>query len=98
MDATVAVLPTLDELRRYVRTRLCAHEHLDPVQTPFFQALVTKRGRPCGLFFQIQGPRRVRTYALWAGDDNRIFFYDSSGQRIAEARLSDAPDPQSLAA
>jgi hypothetical protein len=98
MEATVAVLPTLDELRSYVRKRLCAHEQLDPAQTPFFQALVTKKGRPCGLLFQIQGPRRVRTYALWAGDDNRIFFYDSTGQRVSETRLSDAPDPQALAA
>src|SRR5690349_15898693 len=98
MEATVAVLPTLDELRSYVRKTLCAHEQLDPTQTPFFEGLVTRKGRPCGLFFQIQGPRRVRTYALWAGDDNRLFFYDSTGQRVGEARLSDAPDPQSLAA
>jgi|SRR5690349_5495077 hypothetical protein len=98
MGATVAVLPTVDDLRTYVRRTLCAADNLDPAQTPFFEAVVTKKGRPCGLFFQIQGPRRVRTYALWAGDEARLFFYDSTGQRVAETRLGDAPDPQALAA
>jgi hypothetical protein len=96
MDAVVA-LPTLDELRRHVLTTLCAHDHLDPNQTPLFQALIKRRDRPCGLFFQAQGPRMLKTYAVWAGEENRILFYDSTGARFAEVRLSDAPDPLKLA-
>ncbi len=96
MDAVVA-LPTLDELRRHVLATLCAHDHLDPNQTPLLQALVKRRDRPCGLFFQAQGPRLLRTYAVWAGEENRILFYDSAGARFAEIRLSDAPDPLKLA-
>ncbi|MCC6419492.1 MAG: hypothetical protein IT429_14765 [Gemmataceae bacterium] len=96
MDAVVA-LPTLDELRRHVLATLCAHDHLDPNQTPLLQALVKRRDRPCGLFFQAQGPRLLRTYAVWAGEENRILFYDSAGARFAEVRLSDAPDPLKLA-
>lgn len=97
MDAVVS-LPTLDDLRRYVRETLCAHDHLDPKQTPLFQALVKRGGKACGLFFQIQGPRLLKTYALWAGEENRIFFYAASGERFAQARLCDAPDPEKLAA
>jgi hypothetical protein len=97
MDAVVA-LPSLDELRQYVLRRLCAHDNLDPAQTPLFQGVIQRGGRPCGLFFQAQGPRLLKTYAVWAGEEDRILFYDSTGGRFAEARLSEAPDPRKLAA
>src|SRR5206468_3317140 len=93
MSLTTTSLPTLPELRRHVLEILCKHDQLDPQQTPFYQGLITRAGRPCGLFFQVQGPRQVRTYALWAGDENRILFYDNTGVRFAETRLCDAPDP-----
>jgi hypothetical protein len=89
-------LATLDELRGYVRAVLCGHDQLDPEQTPLSHTVVRRRGRPCGLFFRLSGPRRVRTYAVWAGDENRVLFYDSHGVRFAEARLSEGPDPREL--
>jgi len=95
---TVVCLPTLDALREHVRNTLCAHDQLDPAQTPLHQAVIKRSGRPCGLFFQVQGPRLVKTYAIWAGEEDRILFYDSNGQRFAEVRLSEAPDLGRLAA
>src|SRR5262245_62046256 len=95
---TVVALPTFDDLRRHVLHTLCSHDKLDPVQTPMRQAIITRSGRPCGLFFQLQGPRLLKTYAVWAGEENRILFYDSTGARFGETRLSDAPDPLKLAA
>ena len=97
MSAVVS-LATLDALREHVRQTLCSHDQLDPSQTPLHQAVITRSGRPCGLFFQAQGPRMVKTYAVWAGEEDRILFYDSNGQRFAEVRLSEAPDPRKLAA
>jgi hypothetical protein len=94
----VVSLPTLEDLRQHVRDVLCNHEHLDPAQAPLFQAVITRRGRPCGLLFQVQGPRLLKTYAVWAGEENRILFYDSTGQRFGESRISEAPDPRKLAA
>ena len=32
------------------------------------------------------------------GEEGRILFYDSTGGRFAEARLTEAPDPRNLAA
>jgi hypothetical protein len=95
MDA-VACLPTYETLRDHVLQILCCHDQLDPQQTPLHQAVITRRGRPCGLFFQIQGPRRVKTYAVWAAEEDRVLFYDSQGVRIAQTRLSEAPDPAKL--
>jgi hypothetical protein len=96
MDVRVVPLPTLDRLRQFVLETLCERDHLDPQQAQLSQGLVQRRGRPCGLFFQVRGPRLLRTYAVWAGDEHRILFYDSTGERFAEARLSDAPDPAKL--
>jgi len=62
------------------------------------EALILRRDRPCGLFFQVEGPRLLRNYAVWAGEEHRILFYNSCGERVAETRLAEAPDPRSLAA
>jgi hypothetical protein len=96
MSTTIA-LPTLQELRQYVLEVLCQHDQLDLSQTPLSQALITRGNRPCGLFFQVKGPRMLKTYAIWAGEENRILFYDATGCRFAETRLSDSPDPAHLA-
>lgn len=96
MDA-VASLPTVEQLGRYVLETLCRNDRLDPTQTPLHRAVITRKGRPCGLFFQVQGPRLLKAYAVWAGEEDRILFYDSTGQRFAEVRLSEAPDPLKLA-
>ena len=82
----VASLSTLDELRQHVLDTLCTHDRLDPGQTPLRQAVISRSGRPCGLFFQVQGPRLLKTYAVWAGEEDRILFYDSTGLRFQETR------------
>ncbi len=96
--SVVACLPTLDDLRQHVLQTLCSHDKLDSQQTPLNESVLLRAGRPCGLFFQAQGPRLLKTYAIWAGEENRILFYDCTGARFAETRLSDAPDPVKLAA
>lgn len=92
MAHQVAALPTLDELRAHVLSTLCGHDRLDPGQTPLYQGVITRAQRPCGLFFQTQGPRMLKTYAIWVSDEHRILFYDSTGLRFAETRLSDSPE------
>src|SRR5437870_5661349 len=93
----VIALPTMPELCQFVLDALCRHDNLDPNQTPLEQAIITKRGQPCGLFFQVLGPRLLKNYAIWAGEENRILYYNSSGERVAETKLSEAPDPRALA-
>ena len=92
----VAHLPTFDELKQHVLRKLCEPDQLDPTQTPLLQAVITRRGMPCGLFFQAQGPRLLKSYAVWAGTENRILFYNCNGERTAETRLCEAPDPGRL--
>lgn len=98
MTVRFAALPTLDQIRSHVRLTLCKYEKLDPDQTPLLESVIKRRGRPCGIFFQIQGPRLLRLYAVWAGEEDRILFYDNTGVRLSETRLSEGPDPLELAA
>jgi hypothetical protein len=98
MEVNFASLPTLEQLRLHVHQKLCSHDFLDPTQAPLCQALILRSGKPCGLFFHVQGPRLSKTYAVWAGPEDRILFYDSTGQRFAETRLSEGPDPLEMAA
>jgi hypothetical protein len=94
----VLCLPNFDLLKKYVHQVLCDKDHLDPAQAPLQQSIILQRGKPCGMFFQVSGPRLLKTYAVWAGEQNRVLFYDSTGERFAEAELSEGPDPRRLAA
>ncbi len=98
MDVNFVSLPSLEKLRAHVLQTLCAHDRLDPKQTPLYQAIIRRSGKPCGLFFQVQGPRLLKTHAVWAGQENRVLYYDSTGLRFAESRLCEGPDPLDLAA
>ena len=91
--STVVDLPSFDSLVDYVRQTLCDHDKLDPGQTPLSRACLRRQGRVCGMIFELEGPRLLRTYAIWAGDEQRLLFYDSTGKRFAEVRLGDGPDP-----
>jgi len=96
--AAVASLPTLEALRRHILETLCLHDRLDPQQAVVHEGVIHRAGRPCGLFLQVTGPRMVKSYAVWAGEESRILYYDSSGLRFAETRLSESPDAAALAA
>lgn len=98
MKVTVRSLPGVDDLRNYVHETLCLHDHIDPQQAPLQHFRITRRDRLCGFYFQVNGPRSLKVHAIWAGDENRILFFDSTGTRYAETRLSESPEPGKLAA
>ena len=84
-------LPTLETLRHHVLENLCRFDQLDPQQTPLHERVITRRGRPCGVFFEVRGPRLLKNFAVWAGEENRILYYNGSGERVAETRLTAGP-------
>lgn len=92
MRDEVIATPTLDDLTGFVHRALCEPDALDPTQTPLVKSMLTKTGRPCGFLFHVVGPRLLRTSAVWAADEHRILFYNSTGQRVREVTLSEAPD------
>lgn len=98
MEESVVALPTSDALTRFIRDMLCSHDHLDPAQTPIYRAELKRRGTRCGFIYHVEGPRLLKTSAVWAGDENRILFYDSAGIKFSEVKLSESPMTDSVAA
>ena len=91
-------IQSVEELRRYVQQTLCERHALDPNQFPMSESLLTRGGRPCGLYFCQPGPRLMRAHAVWDSKLAVVAFYDASGERFHQVRLKDGPDAQRLAA
>ena len=87
MSDIVPGIHTFDELRFYVRTKLCEKENLLTEQSKFREAPLIKQGQLCGFQFALQGPRQVRLGAVWATDHNIIYFYDTRGNRYHKVHL-----------
>lgn len=93
----IHAVASLGELSELIRLKLCAQDRLDPAQTPLRTAVLVRGNRPCGMVFEVCGPRRTRCHAIWAAEENRVLLYDSAGRRSGEMGLSDAPDIQEAA-
>jgi hypothetical protein len=91
MSQAVFACAAMEELVAYVHRVLCEKDALDPAQTPLFRTPLRKGNRLCGLIFHVEGPRLLRTSAVWSADDDRVIFYDSTGLRFQETRLSESP-------
>ena len=95
MSRVVAAFSAVEELAGFVHEVLCDKDALDPTQAPLFRTPLRRGERVCGLVFHVEGPRLLRTSAVWSADDGRIIFYDSSGLRFREVELSESPAPSS---
>ena len=91
MSRSVVAFSAVEDLAEFVHSVLCDRDALDPTQAPLFRTPLKRGGRACGLVFHVQGPRLLRTSAIWSNDDGRIIFYDSSGLRFQEVSLSESP-------
>jgi len=92
MAGPVLAFAAVEELAAFVHQTLCEQDALDPAQTPLYRTPLKRGGRVCGLVFHVEGPRLLRTSAVWSADDGRVLFYDSTGTRAREVRLSEAPE------
>ncbi|HEV3439572.1 MAG TPA: hypothetical protein VG122_19565 [Gemmata sp.] len=91
MSLAVVACAALEDLAALVHKELCDKDALDPAQTPLFRTPLRKGSRVCGMVFHVEGPRLLRTSAVWSADDDRVIFYDSCGLRFREMHLSESP-------
>jgi len=91
MSQAVVACAAVEQLAAFVHQVLCDRDALDPLHAPLFRTPLKKGERTCGLIFHVEGPRLLRTSAVWSADDDRIIFYDSTGERFHETRLSESP-------
>ena len=96
MNDRLEAIQSLDDLRKFIHSALCDKENLVPEQFRMNEMSLVKGGRQCGLQFCLRGPRSVRLGAIWAADQNMLYFYDARGERYLKLRLrqrifADAP-------
>lgn len=87
MPRVVDDIRTIEQLQAYVHEVLCSKENL--LEEMFVTQMTTLRrgGTSCGLQFQLRGPRCVKLGAVWAAEQNVVFFYDTRGNRYLKVRL-----------
>lgn len=73
-----------DALRKLVRGRLAELGHLEEDAFPMTERVVVKRGRPCGVYFCLHGPRSVKLTAVADFQTKKVMLYGSDGQRAGQ--------------
>jgi hypothetical protein len=91
-------LQSLNDLREYVSEILCEHNGLEVGAFPMSERILVRRGKPCGIYFCLHGPRAVKFSAIWETQQNSVLFYGSGGERIGRTQLVEAPQLELAAA
>jgi len=100
MLTTCHEIQNLEDLRQYVNETICQHEQLEIGAFEMSERILTRGGRPCGIYFCVHGPRQVKLSAIWETERNTVLFYGSDGERFQRTQLLDGPslEVQPLAA
>lgn len=94
MQLTRAEFNDVCQLRHYVAQTLCRENDIEVGVFQITERVLKRRGRPCGVYFCLHGPRSVKLTAIWETEKNTILFYGSTGERFKQTRLKDSPDIQ----
>lgn len=82
-------IENLDDLRSYINRVLCDQEQLVLGAFRMTERLLTRGGRPCGMYFCVHGPRSVKISAVWDALTGAVLFYGSSGERFHKMLLEE---------
>lgn len=98
MPPAVFSTTSFTELEQFMLQTLCHHERLEAGLVQVRRTLMRQGAEVIGLVIRVQGPRLMRSHAIWAERENRILFYDSAGHRFAVVKLSESPEIAQAAA
>lgn len=85
--SNIDAVTTVQDLTHYIHQTLCEVENLLEEQFSTRVMELKKAGRFCGLQFTLNGPRNVRLGAVWASDQNIVYFYNARGERYHKLQL-----------
>lgn len=91
-------IDNVNDLREYINLTLCEYYQLQNGAFQMTEQVLVRAGKPCGIYFCLNGPRAVRFSAIWETDGNQILFYGPGGERFLKTQLSEAPILESAAA
>ena len=98
MPPTAAEINTVEDLHQWVHEVLCQRENLLAEMFTTQATVLRQGGKDCGLQFTLQGPRCVKLGAVWAADQNVVYFYDTRGRRYLKEKLPNRLRAESSAA
>lgn len=75
----------LDEVRSFVRRRICELHGLVAEAYEMSERYIHRGDRICGLYFCVHGPRSVQLTAIWDHERNTAIFYGSRGERLEQS-------------
>lgn len=81
----------LEDLRDYVNETLCDRYELQIDAFQITERTLRRGGKPCGIYFCLNGPRSAKFTAIWETDRNQILFYGPTGERFQRTQLLEAP-------
>lgn len=91
MHGNAVQIQDLAALRQYVHERICDQNELEINFFHITERMLTRRGKPCGIFFCLHGPRSVKFTAIWETDGNTLLFYGSTGERQQKIQVAGTP-------
>jgi hypothetical protein len=91
-------IDNVNDLREYINITLCEYYELQNGAFQMTEQVLVRAGKPCGMYFCLNGPRAVRFTAIWETDRNQILFYGPQGERFLKTQLLEAPALESAAA
>ena len=98
MFTRIYQIDNVNDLRQYINITLCEYYQLQNGAFQMTEQVLIRSGKPCGIYFCLNGPRAVRFSAIWETDRNQILFYGPQGERFLKTQLLEAPVLESAAA
>ena len=85
---------SLRDLREFVQRTICDRYQLLLGAFQFYEKVLIRHGKPCGLHFTLHGPRAVQYSAIWDVARQTVLFYDSDGNRNHRSELTGVAEVQ----
>jgi hypothetical protein len=98
MFTRIRQIDNVEDLRDFINVTICERYQLKRDAYEMTEKMLLRAGKPCGMYFCLNGPRAVRFTAIWETDRNQILFYDTRGERFLKTQLLEAPMLESAAA
>lgn len=85
-------IDSFEELHQLVHRTLCEAENLLVDQFETQQNPLFAKEKVCAIEYSLRGPRSLRLAAIWAADQNVIYFYNARGERHLKMKLTNRLD------
>ena len=87
MQVLERAVESFDELHAFVHQTLCEAENLLEEQFQTRRNQLRSKEKVCAIEYSLRGPRSLRLAAIWAADQNVVYFYNARGERHLKVKI-----------